>query len=154
MSRAAEKLRGLGLVANMLQVFVTTGSHGRGPHYSNTCAVRLSRATNLTPELVRTALACLDRIYREGFRYKKAGVVLLDFVPEHPEQGHLFLPRDPKQTALMQTMDEVNRCMGAGTVFVARAGVAPGWAMRRERMSLRYTTRWEELPVVRAYEGV
>ena len=79
-------------------------------------------------------------------------MVLLDLAPEHPEQGSLFWPRDPKEAALMQAMDEVNRCMGAGTVFVARAGVAPGWAMRREMVSPRYTTRWEELPVVTAGE--
>lgn len=148
--RAAEKLRQCGLVAHVLQVFITTGGRGKGPHYTRTCAVSLPRATNFSPELVKAALVCLERIFKEDYRYKKAGVVLLELAPEDPEQGSLFWPHSPREAALMKAVDAVNRKVGPGAVFLARAGTDVRWAMRREMMSPRYTTRLEEVPVAYA----
>ncbi len=149
-SRAAEKLRHFGLDATALQVFITTKHYTRGPQYSNAVGVTLPRATNYTPELIEAALACLDRIYRPGYAYKKAGVLCADLVPHVPAQGHLFLDRNPKYDALMQAVDHINAKYGRQAIFVARCGIRRPWAMHQTHRSLCYTTRWSDLPVARA----
>ena len=86
-----------------------------------------------------------------------------DLAPESPEQGHLFQAPDPAQAKLYEAMDKLNRRFGKRTVFVGSMGVpspaasgaattesGQAWAMKRERMSPRYTTRWDELAVVLA----
>ncbi len=149
-ARAAEKLREERLVGRGMQVFITTRHYGRGPHYANACSAELPRPTNFTPELTKAAKELLGRIYREGYGYKKAGVMLFDLSAEVPEQGHLFLESDPREQALMAACDRINEKMGRGTVHLAAAGVRRAWEMQRRRKSPCYTTRWKELPVVLA----
>ena len=165
-ARAAEKLRREGLACRAVGAFVTTKGLGEGPHRSGSQAVALGQATNRTADLVRAALLCLGRCHeatdRRGrpYRYRKAGVTVWDLVPEAPEQGHLFQALDPAQAKLYQAVDQLNRRFGKRAVFVGSMGVpspaASGtetdqpWAMKRERMSPRYTTRWDELMVVTA----
>jgi DNA polymerase V len=149
-SRAAEKLRGEGLVARGLQVFITTKRFGRGPHYSNGASATLPRPTHYTPELAHAARALLERIYRPGFGYKKAGVTLFDLTAEWPEQGHLFIEADPRERALMTAMDRVNEAYGKRSVQLAGAGLKRDWTMKRQMKSPAYTTRWSDVPVARA----
>jgi DNA polymerase V len=149
-SRAAEKLRGEGLVARGLQVFITTKRLGKGPHYGRAASATLPRPTHYTPELARAARELLGRIYRPGYGYKKAGVMLYDLTAEVPEQGHLFIGRDPKDRALMKAMDEVNRTYGKRSVQMAGAGLEREWAMKRSRKSPAFTTRWSDVPAVQA----
>lgn len=150
MSRAAEKLRQYGLDATTVQVFITTKNYGQGPHYTGATGGRLEAATHHTPTLIKAALKCLGRIYRPGFGYRKAGVILSNLVPHVPEQGHLFLTRNPDDENLMAVLDAVNSRYGAGTLFVARCGVRRCWAMQRQHTSPCYTTRWSDLPLVKA----
>ena len=163
-ARAAEKLRREGLAAQAVGAFVTTKGHGEGPHRSGSQAVALGPATNRTSDLVRAALLCLGRCHeatdRRGrpYRYRKAGVTVWDLMPESPEQGHLFQAPDPAQAKLYEAIDGLNRRFGKRAVFVGSMGVpsptasgtesGQAWAMKRERMSPRYTTRWDELVVV------
>lgn len=158
-SRAAEKLRAEGLRAGYLHTFITTKHFGRGPHHSAALGVRLDGATAHTPDLIRAARACLQRCFRATtvrgvpYRYRKAGVILMDLVPEEPEQLHLF--KAPTDGRLMEVMDTLNRAHGKGTVFLASCGSKHrAWTagnptgMKRQMQSPRYTTRWTELPVV------
>jgi DNA polymerase V len=95
----------------------------------------------------------LDRIYRGEFDYKKAGVMLSGIEQEDGRQLSLFrLPPDdrPGEAPLMAVMDRINRKWGSRTMEIGAVGVRPDWKMRREKMSPRYTTSWEELPTVRA----
>ena len=147
-SRAAEKLRTFDLDAMVLQVFIMTNRFAHGPKYANAATVRLPCATNYTPELLKAALACLDRIYRPGYAYKKAGVTLSGLVSHTPMQGHLFLQRDPRADALMHAVDRLNGRRGRHVVFLARCGVQRPWSTRRAHTSPHYTTRWDELPEV------
>ena len=162
-ARAAEKLRREGLACRAVGAFVTTRHFGDGPHRSGSRAVSLGQATNRTSDLVRAALLCLRQCHeaadRRGraYRYRKAGVTVWDLVPESPEQGHLFQAPDPAQAKLYEAIDGLNRRFGKRTVFVGSMGVpspaasgtetGQAWAMKRERMSPRYTTRWDELVV-------
>lgn len=149
-SRAAEKLREEELVARGMQVFCATPRYGEGPHYSNGASATLPRPTSYTPELVGAAKKLLGRIYREGFGYKKAGVMLYDLRADVPEQGHLFLKSDPREQALMAACDRINQRFGRHAVRLAASGLRRAWEMQRRRTSPRYTTRWDELPVVKA----
>lgn len=100
--------------------------------------------------ITSAALAGLRTIFRPGYAYKKAGVMLMEIGPVGIDQQDLFTPLpDPKRAAVMAVMDKVNREYGRGTLRLASEGVQQGWAMRQERRSPRWTTCWDELPVVR-----
>ena len=150
--RAAEKLRGEGLVAGRMGVFVTTKRFGDPPHYSNAAAAPLRPPTNHTPDLLDAAGTLLRAVYREGPAYKKVGVRLQALRPEGTGQGHLFRGRDAGDDALMAAVDHLNQTMGRDTVGFAAAGLAGerDWTMKREQRSPHYTTRWADLPVAQA----
>jgi DNA polymerase V len=150
--RAAEKLRGQGLMAGQIMVFVTTNRFSASrPFYANSATVRLPYPTDFTPDLVEAATQLLESLYRPGFYYQKCGVMLLDLSPAHQQQSDLFDPRDRAREAwLMRALDSLNADYGARTVRVGNVGgKRPAWAMRQAFRSPRYTTRWRELPVVR-----
>jgi DNA polymerase V len=150
LSRAAEKLRLYHLTANVLQVFALT-SRFRDNYYSNGVTVSLPVATQDTAELLFYALHGAETIFRPGLLFKKAGVLLLELQPETIVQGHLFEQRDTERSKLlMQTLDNLNRQFGARAVQYAAAGLKKGWGMKQEQRSPRWTTRWNELLVVRA----
>lgn len=146
-TRAAEKLRAQHALARSLEVFVSTNSfQQQRPQYAKSTHVRLPRATNYTPELLRAALAGLERIYREGVSFHKAGVMLTDIVDDTIVQEHLFAPLvDARHTEVMQLVDAINARYGRDSIGMARCAMAPGWQMRQTRLSPRYTTRWEDL---------
>jgi len=107
-------------------------------------------ATDDTLVLTSAALRGLAAIFRPGFRYKKAGVMLTLLSDKGARQATLF--DDPVARArsekLMEAMDAINREFGRGTLRSGASGVAQRWAMRAGNRSPRYTTRWDELPVV------
>ena len=172
-ARAAEKLRAEGLVAGRISAFVTTKRFGSGPHRSGGCDEALP-ATADTTALVAAARRCLKRAYVDAdargrpYRYRKAGVMLAEIRPEGTEQRGLFpvgkertAADRRRQRALMEALDAANRKFGTRAVVIASQGCpstlsrtraatgAPVWEMRRERMSPRYTTRWDEVATVR-----
>lgn len=149
LARAAEKLRYQGSLAGALQVFVRTNPFNPDhPQYQRGLTVPLPQATSDSVVLTRAALWALKRLYKPGYAYQKAGVMLLDLSDAATPQGCLFTGhRD--NTTLMQVMDRVNRQWGRGTLKLAAEGVQQGWRMRRQRMSPAYTTNWNELPQVR-----
>jgi DNA polymerase V len=151
-TRAAEKLRRHQLAAGMLTVFLMTNPFKEDePQYTNDIKITLPVATSDTAELIAYALAGIEHLFQTGYRYKKAGVRFTDLVPEHQTQLHLFDARDRERAQkLMQTMDDINTQIGPGAIQYAVAGLQPRWQMQRSRMSPRYTTKWEELVVVRA----
>jgi DNA polymerase V len=107
-----------------------------------------------TRVLVKAALAGLEHIFRPGFRYQKAGVMLLELDSGRARQAGLFdephLVENPERPKLMSTLDAVNRRMGKGTLRLAGEGYKKRWKVRAERKSPRYTTRWDELATAMA----
>ena len=151
-ARAAEKLRGQGSLAGAIQVFIRTNPFKpEVAQYANSTSLHLPLATDDTLTLGRFALAALDLLYREGFAYHKAGVMLMDLVPRSQRQGGLFDDSDAidRRSRLNSTLDAVNRKFGRGTLAVAGAGTERGWQMRRQHLSPAYTTAVESLPEVR-----
>lgn len=153
-SMAAQKLRRQASHTAHVLVFIHTSPYRKGPQYARSITVPLLRATSDTVPVVNAALAGLRRIYRSGYAFIKAGVMLLDLHSAKLLQGELDLEpleaQDCARERLMGVLDELNQRYGRGTVKLASAGVeATGerasWAMRQERRSPAYTTRWDDM---------
>ncbi|MBV6475227.1 MAG: Protein UmuC [Rhodocyclaceae bacterium] len=147
--RAAEKLRRQGSVAGAVQVYVRTNPFKVDhPQYQRGLTVPLPEPADDTRLLASAAIMGLRRLFKPGYAYQKAGVMLLGLSDAGHAQGALF-EADRGKPALMRAMDRVNAHWGRGTLRLAAEGVHQGWRMRRGMMSPCYTTRWAELPVVR-----
>jgi len=111
--------------------------------------VPLSQPTDNTMQLVSAALRGLKAIYRDGFLYKKSGVLLMGLQANETIQPTLF--DDPvkqaRSASMMRTLDVINQKMGSGSLTLAASGIRQRWVMRRDRKSPNYTTDWNELPV-------
>lgn len=164
-SRAAEKLRAQSGAAGAIVVFIRTSPfRADDPQYSGSTTVSMVRPTADSTELVTSALTGLRLIYRKGYRYAKAGVMLIELKSQSLVQGELDLGLDDgtahmnpgvarDKTRLMSAIDAVNRRYGRGSLILASAGLEGGkrpWSMKQERRTPRYTTEWDEMPVVRA----
>jgi len=150
-SRVAEKLRGERLAATVLTVLLTTSEFTDGPQYRNALTIKLPVATNTTHELIRSAVQGIRTIYRDGYRYKKAGVILMGLVPVSQIQTDLFDCQDrARSTRLMAALDAVNGRWGAGALQYASSGITKQWKTQFHLRSPTDTTHWDELPVVKA----
>lgn len=150
-SRVAEKLRCERLAATVLTVCLTTNEFKEGPQYSNALTLKLPVVTDTTSELIRSALQGIRAIYRDGYFYKKAGVMLTGLVPASQTQADLFGDRDRgRSKRLMSALDAVNDRWGAGTLQYASSGITKAWKTQFHRRSPAYTTDWDALPVVNA----
>jgi len=152
---AARRLREQHLAAGVITVFAMTNIFKENePHYCNYRATELGVATNDTAELINNALRSAELIYRPGCRFKKAGVILDALVSEERVQESLFDNVDRRRRRrLMQTIDKINTVMPADTLHYAASGLRQPWQTRFQRRSSRYTTNWNELPIVKACRG-
>ena len=152
--RASEKLRARGLLAGAVQVFLGTARHAEDPQYSNSGSLPLSMPTDYTPALLARAREILRNIYRPGYRYQKVGVLLLDLA-ERERRQLTFAEFEREENGireknLMRALDGVNARFGRDILRFAGSGVGPkAWHMRQRRLSQRFTTNWNELPVAR-----
>lgn len=145
--RTGEKLRRDGSVAGALTVFLMTNRFSKDPQYSNSSTVTLSPATDSGGALTAAATLALERIYRSGFVYQKAGVTLTAITPASEVQTDLFQTRDSQRDKrLNRAFDAINLSHGSGSLQYASAGTRRLWRMRRRFRSPRYTTQWDEIP--------
>ncbi len=151
MSKAAEKLRKQQSFAGSVYVYIRTSPfRPDDPFYSNGMTIPLPSPTDDTRQLVNVALWGLKLIYKPNYNYAKAGVMLSEIVPAGSVQADLFsqAQASPKSTALMSTMDNINRKMGKESIKLASEGFRRLWKMKQGNRSLGYTTRWEDVPMV------
>lgn len=148
--KCAEKLRHQHSAATELMVFILTNPfRSELPQYSPSRVIRLPVATNDSLELVKHATTALKAIYREGYLFKKAGVIVMGLIPENEVQLNLFSSSGtPQQRRLMETIDRLNRHYGSDTIQLAAQGTKRKWKLRQERLSPRYTTNWKEILVI------
>jgi DNA polymerase V len=146
-ARACEKLRQQNSRAQAVYVFVqTNGFRKTDRQYNNALTCALTVPTSDTRLIISAARLCLSRIYKQGYRYKKTGIMLMDLIPASLEQKHLFAESDPRPgDHLMGVVDRINREHGPDTLFFGAQGVAREWKMRCGSRSPRYTTQWDEL---------
>ncbi|MFN8360528.1 MAG: Y-family DNA polymerase [Candidatus Kapaibacterium sp.] len=147
----AEKLRRQKSACRALMVFIrTNGFRDDLAQYSRSIVVKLPFATNSTIELARFAEEGLRAIFKEGYAYKKAGVVLMDFCAEDEIQQNLFTSEHPKHKILMKAIDNINSTSGRHVVKLASQDKDRIWKMKQEKLSPRYTTKLEEVISVKS----
>ena len=149
MSRAAEKLRKQNSCASSVFVYIRTSPFKLDePQYSNGLTIPLPIPTDDTRQLVKVALWGLKRIYRGGFRYAKAGVMLGELISLSEVQSDLFSTKNFEDEKLMGVLDSINRKMGRGTMKLASEGFKKPWRMRQGNKSPNYTTQWKGILVI------
>lgn len=155
-TRTAEKLRRQHSAAYGVSVFLLkkTPPQTEVAHYHHgrqvSGYVKLDNPSNLTPDIIKAAVTLGKSLYEQGELYKKAGVILSDFVPDNALQTNLFVaPKDQNRRKLMNVIDNMNAAFRDDILKFATSGTQKNWKMRSERRSKRYTTRWDELCLVR-----
>ena len=154
-SRAAEKLRNQNSHTAQLYVFAHTSPFRPGSHFSKSMVISLRRPTADTRHLVQAAVIGVTQIYKPGFKLSRAGVMLLDLIPDNVSQGEFDfdVPETRDRGKLMAAMDAINHRFGRGTIHVGSAvgaGAPRDWSMQQERLTPQYTTKWSDMPVARA----
>jgi DNA polymerase V len=154
-SRAAQKLRSQNSAASFLQVYVSTNPFKPVPQYINSITSTFLTPTSFTPELICKAKECVKQIFQPGYQYHDGGVFLGGLISQKQIQLSLFsqpnLKERNKKTELMATLDKVNKRWGRNTLQVASQGIKKPWKMNQSCVSPHYTTRWQEIPVVKAH---
>lgn len=158
-SRGAQRLRKEKTVASALTVQLYTNRFRTDlPQYTPAMTVGFARPTNNTPEIISHALSILRQIWRQGYSYKRAKVMLLDTVSQTVamQQNTLFeldpkfnAERREKEQRLMQAVDQINRTAGLSRLFFAAEGITPAWLPCHDFVSPCYTTRWEDIPTAK-----
>ncbi|MFZ5734396.1 MAG: Y-family DNA polymerase [Pseudomonadota bacterium] len=146
-ARAAEKMRRQRLATDCLVVFIHTNKHKPGDRqYYAARPIQLPVASADTGRLTSYAMRALDCIWREGFRYSKAGVIFPKLTSASVVQTDLFGQPDTMQSvALMRALDAINARFGRSTMTYATQGTKQRWKLKSEHISPRYTTSWDEL---------
>lgn len=146
-----EKLRQQQSDCSSIMVFIHTNRYQSDlPQYSNGIVVRLPFPTNSNIELSKFALQALEKIFRPGYSYKKAGVIVQDLTPTNQRQVLLFENSDPRHAALMHSIDRINKHFGQQKVRLASQDLKRIWKMRQDHLSRRYTTNFAEILTIKA----
>ena len=148
---ASEKIRSESLVAKAITVFVRTSPFQRDfGYYSNSKTIDFPIATNNSIETVKAAVSILESIFKNGYRYQKAGVMLTGLSNENVKKNLFSCEKDEKIKKLMRSIDNTNYRYGRSTLSVASAGVYKKWNMRRDHSSKIDTTDFNSLPIIKA----
>jgi len=144
--RCAEKLRSQQSAASQIMVFIHTNAfRADQPQYARNRVITLTPPTNNSIKMVKAAIAGLHAIYRHGYLYKKAGVIVTGLVPEGEVQQTLFSGNTaPRMKKLMESMDALNKGKRVA-VKIATQGSGRNWKLRQEKLSPGYSTRWGEI---------
>lgn len=144
-AQAAEKLRRDGSIASVIHVYITTSRFHQKRQYSKVAATKIHPPTAYTPHMITHAQKLLSGIYKSGYDYKKAGVILSGIQPARTMQIHMLQPYTPKQQNIMDSLDEINARWGRGTISTAAEGLHKPWGMKRNILSQRFSTSIQEL---------
>lgn len=145
-TNAAEKLRKQNSLTKHMTIFIHTSRHKKDSYYYNSASVELPAAISATNKLIHHAFTGLDKIYKKGPEYKKAGVVLHDLYKKDQGQMDLFGHYDTAlDDHLMVTLDRINKKQGRNTLKFAACGIEQFWKMLSQMKSPAYTSRWGEL---------
>jgi DNA polymerase V len=148
---ASEKIRSESLVAKAITVFVRTSPFQRKfGYYSNAKTIDFPIATNNSIETVKTAISILEKIFKNGYQYQKAGVMLTGLRNDDGRKNLFSSEKDDKINSLMRSIDNTNYRYGRSTLSLASAGVQKKWNMRREYSSKIDTADFYCLPKIKA----
>ena len=149
-SRVAEKIREEGLIAQSMSIFVLTNHFNKKEkQYSSSIKLQLDYPTSDSKLIVKRAVEGIKRIYKMGYRYKKAGIILYELHSSSSVRGLLDYDK-PRTDSLMRSLDEINYRYGSSTLRLAAEGIRRSWHMRREKVSPCYTTSFDQLMIVKS----
>lgn len=147
----AEKLRKQNSECSSIMVFLLSNRFRQDlEQYSANVVIDLPYSTSSSIIIARYAVFALKRIFREGYHYKKAGVILNDFTPKNQKQLTFFEGDDKRHSALMETVDKINASFGQQKIKLASQDLKKLWKMKQERLSPRYTTRLSDIVTVKS----
>ena len=134
----------------MIMVFVQTNYHRNDQQqYSRNIVINTDFPTNSTIELNHYAQIGLKAIFKEGFHYKKAGVIVMGLTPNDKTQLSLFNSSNPKHQPLMSVIDKMNRSYGTNKIKFATQSLGRQWKMRQEKLSPSFTTRIKDIITIK-----
>ena len=147
---ASEKIRSESLIAKSITVFIRTSPfQSRFGHYSNSKTIDFPIATNNSIEIVKTALTALESIFKNGYRYQKAGVMLSNLSESTNSKNLFSSEKDEKISCLMRSIDNTNYRYGRSTLSLASAGVHKRWNSKRQHYSKIDTADFYCLPMIK-----
>ena len=147
---AAEKIRTDKQTTRAVTIFIRTSPFDKNrKYYSNSITIELPVATNNSIELVKTAISGLGKIYKYGYFYQKAGVILSKLRDASEKELNLLAPiLEKKSQTLMRAIDFTNAKYGRNAISIAQAGISNDWKMRREHSSRIDTASFDFLPKI------
>ncbi|PPR35364.1 MAG: DNA polymerase IV 1 [Alphaproteobacteria bacterium MarineAlpha6_Bin3] len=149
-TRAAEKIRNEKLVSNNINLYIRTNPFNKNPkeYYANSISISLDYPTNDTITLNKKTLIGLNKIFRKGYLYQKAGVILSGLEAENKD-FHLFKEDNERKKTLMSAFDYINQRYGKNSLHIASEGIEKRWLMKRSRCSSSFTTSLKDLLIVK-----
>ncbi len=146
-----EKMRKQKSYCNLIYVFLKTNKfQANQPQYGRGISVKLPHPTNSSIDLMKHAVQGLKKIYKKGYAYKKAGVMVMGLIPEDTRQLAFFTEENPKHHQLMKKIDELNKKVGRYKIKFAAQDLKKTWKMRQEHLSQAYTTSLQQIIEVKA----
>jgi len=146
----AEKLRKQQAHCNAVMLFLHTNGFRKDlPQYGRNIVIKTDYPTNSSIDLVKLVNVGLKRIYKEGYHYKKAGVIVMDLTPVNQKQLTLFSSENAKHIPLMTVVDRLNNFYGNNKVKFASQSLGRQWKMKQERLSPRYSTNINDIIAVK-----
>ncbi len=152
---ASEKLRSQSSRCFRITVFIRTNPFRvNDKQYSNSCSYNFQEATQYTPDLIKAGISLLNKIYKPGYYYQKAGILLTEIIPQGKEQESLFnldnlQYKNPKKDLVIQKVDEINSLFGNNTLIFGSSGIKKEWKIKSEKRSDRYTTCFKEILTIK-----
>jgi len=144
-TRGCENLRKQNSMAKAIHIGIRTNPFSKNDsQYVNSMVIKLPEYTDNTSVFLKAANIALKRLFKEGYQYKKCGIMLLDLTQDQIQQPDLFhsIKQNP---ALMKVVDSMNQKYGKSKVRFGSEGFERQWVMRSERKSPAYTTRWDDI---------
>lgn len=146
--RATERIRGENLIASTVSVFLRTNPFDRNRYYSNSSTTTLSYPTYDTVQIVKIALQLTKIIFRENYKYKKAGVLLSGFYEKGTETKDLFSEARYRSPKLMSAVDQINERYGSDTIQIATECQMGKWEQKRKNCTQSYTTQLDNVLLI------
>ena len=150
--RACEKMRNQNTRAQSIYVFLKTNKFNKGKQHHEGMAFGLNTPCSDTSQIIKLAMSAVDGIYKSGYLYQKAGIMLLDLIPADINQHDFFESINYSSSdKRMHIIDSLNKKFGSGTIAngSVRLKNKKTWDNKRYYLSPRYTTQWDELPHVK-----
>ena len=144
-SSCAEKLRKQNSNANLISVFIQTNPQKETQQYRRTVVLKLPYASNSSITLAKYAIKGLEQIYKEGYAYKRAGIVVSGITDANQKQLNLFNDEDSRHQQLMKTIDGLNKRIGEQKIKLGGQDLERTWKMRQEHLSKNYTTNINQI---------